>query len=292
MHPSSFSRCELSAAEIQRLIAEDAPYGDLTTQSMPIGESAGTLSFAARADMTLAASEEAAAMLQACGAHVHELLASGSTLPAGQIFLRASGPAGALLLGWKSAQTLVEACSGIATATARLVEALRAEGYDIPVACTRKSFPGTRRMAAKAVRAGGGIMHRLGLSESLLVFPEHRAFVPDDGLQAVIAAIRCAQPEKKLVVEVGSAEEALRLARAGADVLQLERMAPDALRALRQSLAEAGLDVRVAPAGGVTLANALDYARAGADFLVTSSPYFAPPADVKVVIGPPSGPHS
>jgi molybdenum transport protein len=88
------------------------------------------------------------------------------------------------------------------------------------------------------------------------------------------------------VVEVGSIDEALVLARAGADVLQLERFAPDDLRTLRAALRSEGLDARLAPAGGVNASNAVAYAAAGADFLVTSSPYFATPADVAVRIGP------
>lgn len=72
------------------------------------------------------------------------------------------------------------------------------------------------------------------------------------------------------------------MARAGADVLQLERFAPAAVATPRADLQAAGLHPRLAPAGGATLANAVDYARSGADLLVTSSPYFALPADVKV----------
>jgi len=186
------------------------------------------------------------------------------------------------LLAWKLAQNLVEWCSGIASATRRIVDALAAAGHPIPVACTRKGFPGTRALAAKAVRAGGGVMHRLGLSESLLVFPEHRAFLAQDALPARLAALRAAQREKKLVVEVTSQDEALRMAALGAEVLQLERFTPDRLAALRQRLREAGWRPLLAPAGGVNIGNAVAFAAAGADFLVTSSPYLAAPADVKV----------
>jgi molybdenum transport protein len=98
--------------------------------------------------------------------------------------------------------------------------------------------------------------------------------------------LRRNQPEKKLVVETGDADEAMSLARQGVEVLQLERFAPAALAQLRARLDAEGLQPLLAPAGGVTAANALDYARAGADLLVSSAPYFAPPADVKVAIGP------
>ena len=76
------------------------------------------------------------------------------------------------------------------------------------------------------------------------------------------------------------------MARAGADMLQLERFDPPGLQKLRAMLAAAGLHPLLAPAGGVTVVNAVDYARAGADLLVSSAPYFAPPADIRVRIRP------
>jgi molybdenum transport protein len=281
---ATFERCELSDAQLQALLAEDAPWGDLTTRSLALGGEPGRARFSARAAMIVAGAEEAARLFDLCGSRARIARPSGSPVEAGAILLEAEGPADSLLLAWKVAQALVEACSGVATATGRIVAALRNAGHATPVACTRKNFPGTRALASKSVRAGGGVMHRLGLSESLLVFPEHRAFIAADALPAKLAAVKAAQPEKKLVVEVGSVDEALAIARAGADVLQLERFSPQALQALRVQLAQRGLRPLLAPAGGITADNAVAYAEAGADLLVTSAPYFAGPADVKVMI--------
>lgn len=279
--------CTTRAVDDARLAAwlhEDAPYGDLTTGSLLPPTAQAVMRFSARAAMRVAAIEEAARLVELAGGRATAAARSGDAVAAGAPLLQAEGPAAALLLAWKVAQTLVEHASGIAGATAAIVDTLRAAGFTIPVACTRKNMPGTRAIAAKAVRAGGGVMHRLGLSETLLVFPEHRALLAADALAGALQRLRQAQPEKRLVVEVGSPEEALAMARAGAEVLQLERFTPPMLAALRAALAAAGLQAALAPAGGVTLANALDHARAGADLLVTSAPYFAGPADVKVVI--------
>ncbi len=279
------SRCVLDDPALLALLREDAPYGDLTTRSLLPPSRRGTLRFVARGPMRVAATEEAARLLVLAGGTQAEVVAaSGTQVDAGATLLRAEGTADSLLLAWKVAQTLVEAASGIATATARIVAVLRDAGLSLPLACTRKNFPGTRALAAKAVHAGGGVMHRLGLSETVLVFPEHRAFLAPDEWPVAFARLRAALPEKKLVVEVGSEDEAAATARLGVDVLQLERFTPDALRTLRERLAAEGLAPLLAPAGGVTAANALDYARAGADLLVSSAPYFAAPADVKVVI--------
>ena len=228
---------------------EDAPHGDLTTASLPLGEACGTMQFTAREALCVAGSEEAARLVELAGGQVSQAVASGTFVAAGAMLLQAEGPAAALLLAWKVAQTLMEAASGMATATQGMVSTLRTHGFETPVACTRKTFPGTRWLAAKAVRAGGGVMHRLGLSETLLVFPEHLVFIPPDAQPAALAALKRSQPEKRLVVEVGSMPEALAMARAGADVLQLERWTPDALRSLRTLLAAEGLAPRLAPAG-------------------------------------------
>ena len=274
-------RRPLDDAALRALLLEDAPHGDLTSESLPLaGE--GALSFAARGDMVLSGVEEAARLFELAGAGTQVLRASGERAGAGELLLEAQGRPDALLLAWKTAQTLVESMSGIATAVRRILDALHEAGSTVPLACTRKNFPGTRAFTARAVKDGGGVMHRLGLSESLLVFPEHLLFLDPAGRHAALAGLRRRQPEKRLVVEVGSAEEALAAAEAGADVLQLERFTPEALAALRATLGARGLQVKLAPAGGVNAANAVAYAHAGADLLVSSAPYWAPPADVKV----------
>lgn len=275
--------------ELRRWLREDAPHGDLTTRALGLGERPARMVFAARGPMRVALSEEAARLVALCGGHAVVRVPSGQDAAAGAPLVEADGPAGALLLAWKVAQTAMEAASGIAGEAARIVGLLRAAGLRQPLACTRKNLPGGRALAARAVMAGGAVMHRLGLSETLLVFPEHRAFIARADWAARLAAVRATLPEKMLVVEVGSDDDALAAARAGADVLQLERFTPDALAAVKARLEAAGLRCRLAPAGGVTAANAVAYARAGADLLVSSAPYFAPPADVKVTITPADG---
>lgn len=271
---------------LRALLIEDAPHGDLTTRALGLSTAPAQIRFKARGPMVVAGIEAAARLLHLCGVEVRLICASGAAVAAGETLLHGHGPANAVLLGWKTAQTLVEACSGIATATAAIVQRLRAAGFETPLACTRKSFPGTRWLAAEAVLAGGGVMHRLGLSESLLVFPEHRAFLATGEPPGRLVALRAGQPEKRLVVEVCDLDEAVAMARLGADVLQLERFSPEMVTELKTWLRAAQLSALLAPAGGVNVGNALDYARAGADLLVSSAPFFAPPADVKVHIGP------
>ncbi|PWC31949.1 ModD protein [Azospirillum sp. TSO22-1] len=273
----------LSDARLDELLLQDAPHGDLTTEALGIGGLRGRIAFAARADMVVCCSEEAARMLERCGATVGAVTASGTALAAGEVFLTAEGPAAALHHAWKVAQTLVEYASGIATRTRRIVAAARAVAPGIAVACTRKNFPGTKDVAVRAVRAGGARMHRLGLSETLLVFPEHRAFLdPADG--DWLRALKAREPERKVVVEVADAHDALDLLRAGADVLQLEKLAPDAVAAVVALTRDRVPPPVVAAAGGIDEGNAAAYAATGCAVLVTSAPFFARPSDVKVTL--------
>jgi molybdenum transport protein len=270
----------LSDAQLQALLQDDVPYGDLTTHSLGIGTAQAHLSFHARQPMTVCGIEEAHRLFELVGAKVTQVLPSGAAVPAGELLLQAHGTAANLHQSWKVAQTLVEWASGISTATASIVAA--ASG--VAVACTRKNVPGTKALSAKAVRAGGGVVHRLGLSETILVFAEHRLFLMASPAQT-LQRLRCTQPEKKLAVEVADLAEAMVWAQAGADVLQLEKFTPDALAACRLALSNSALATYplLAAAGGIHAHNAATYVGAGADLLVTSAPYWAPPKDVQVI---------
>lgn len=268
----------LDDALLDRLQAQDTPHGDLTTDALGIADRPGRISLAARGAMTLACSEEAARLFERAGARLGPVTPGGTALAAGTVFLTAEGPAGALHRAWKVAQTLVEYASGIASAARGIVDA----AGGVPVACTRKNFPGTKEVALRAVRAGGARMHRLGLSETLLVFAEHRAFLRPG--EDACAILRRMEPERRIVVEVADVAEALAAADAGADAVQLEKFAPEAVAEVVAALA--GRPTLVLAAGGITARNAAAYAATGCALLVTSAPYFAPPADVQVVLQP------
>ena len=269
----------LNDTDLYQLLEDDILGGDLTTDTLGIGGQGARLEFRARHAMTVCASEEALRLFALAGVQAQLHLASGISASAGALILEAQGTAASLHLVWKTAQNLVEWASGIASATAAIVAA--ADG--VAVACTRKNVPGTKAISIKAVKAGGGIMHRLGLSETLLVFAEHRLFLSDTPAQT-IAQLRRAQPEKKIIVEVADPAEALHWALAGADVLQLEKFTPEAVAACRQAIDARPAASRplLAAAGGVRASNAAAYVAAGADLLVTSAPYTAPPRDVQV----------
>ena len=270
-------RCALSDEALSRLLAEDVPFGDLTTESLGLQRRPGRLEFHARGVMTVCGVEEAVRLFELAGADARAIVLSGAVAEDGALLLTAEGSADALHRAWKTAQTLMEWASGIASGATALVRA----AAPVPVACTRKNAPGTKALSIKAIQAGGAIMHRLGLSETLLIFAEHRRFL-DEPPSATIARLRTRQPEKKIVVEVTSEDEALTWARSGSDVLQLEKFTPAALSACRTRLEAEGLFPVLVAAGGVRVDNAADYVAAGAAMIATSAPYSAAPRDVQV----------
>lgn len=274
----------LPDAVLDAYLAEDVPLLDLTTHVLGIGAAPGSMSFRARDGMVLACAEEAARLVTCAGGRVVLHKASGDVLEPEEAILTAAGPAAALLRSWKVAQNLIEVASGIATATRSIVSAARAVAPEISVACTRKNAPGTKPMALKAILSGGALPHRLGLSETILIFAEHRTFLPSRTAGEMIAAARRGAAEKKIVVEVGSIEEAVAFAEAGADVVQVEKFAPELVSAVRKEIGRLVPRPLIAAAGGVDAGNAAAYAAAGADILVTSAPYWARPRDVAVRI--------
>jgi molybdenum transport protein len=270
--------------DLRRWLAEDVPYGDLTTHALGFGNRRGRIRFEARQAMIAACSEEAGRIMTLAGASVIESVQSGTGLQAGGLLLAAEGPATALHTGWKVSQTLLETAGGIAAAAQAIVEAAQAVKPDIVVACTRKSLPGTRALSIKAVLSGGAVPHRLGLSETILVFAQHRVFTGDASLAEIIDRLRRRAPEKKIVVEADTLAEALAVADAGADVVQLDKASATDVATLRRHCESRTPRPLVAAAGGINAANAAEYARAGADVLVTSGPYTAKPLDVKVTM--------
>jgi molybdenum transport protein len=274
-----------SRTELEQLVADDTPYGDLTTYALGISHIAGRMEFLARGSMVVAEAESAAGILEIAGCHVKLATASGAALAPAARILYAEGPAGALHRGWKVAQTLIEIWSGVATAARAIVDAATAVSPGVVVACTRKNVPGTKSFAIRAVRAGGAVMHRLGLSETILVFPEHRAFLAEP-LAETVKRLRHRAPEKKLVIEVKSIDDAVAAADAGFDVIQAEKFNPEQIAALcerlRAHIKSGAARPLIAAAGGVNAANAAAYAQAGADVIVTSAPYLARPCDVQV----------
>jgi len=273
--------------ELLRILRDDCPYSDPTTEGLGIAERPARASLTARHDMTVCAVEDAARMFELSGASARIAVRSGREAAAGTLLLEAEGPAASLHRSYKMAQTLMEVLSGIATATRAIVTAARAANPRCHVACTRKHMPGIKPWALRAIEAGGAAPHRLGLSDYVLVFEEHRTLLDSSvPLAEHFARLKAHAPERRLAVEATDIAEAVAFAHAGAEIVQVDKMSPEQVAATAAALGEVTPRPLLAAAGGVNAGNAAAYAAAGADILVTSAPYQAPPRDVKVRIVP------
>lgn len=266
---------------IDELIVSDIPSGiDLTSHVLGIGGQPGRIEYYTRDAAVLCGTEEAQRIYRRLGCEVPGALPSGSQLEAGDVFMTAEGPAEALHIGWKICLNIFEYYSALATKARAMVDAVHAVNPRCEVLTTRKLMPGTKLLDVKALTVGGALPHRLGLSETLLVFDQHLAFYGGmDKLIEDLPQLKARCCEKKLFVEAG-AEDALRLARAGVDGVQLDKVAPAELAALVAQLRKVNPQVTLIAAGGVNLANAAEYAATGVDGLATTCLHFAKPLDM------------
>lgn len=284
---SRFPEMHIDDATLDRWIKEDVPYLDLTTHVLGIGDQLGRLIFRARGEIVVCGTEEAGRLLVRLGATLEPSIPSGRPVSPGDTLLSVTGSAAALHLGWKAALNLVEYASGIATRTAALVAAARAVTPHLEIVSTRKGFPGTRELATKAVLAGGGSPHRLGLSETLLVFDQHRTFFSDyAAFLAQIPRWKSRAPEKRFLVEASGLVEALAAARAGADGIQFDKVPPAELKTFVTALRAERPALVLIAAGGITIDNVAAYAATGVDALATSTVFHGAPADVAATMSP------
>ncbi|MZP29812.1 ModD protein [Heliobacterium undosum] len=272
---------------IERLLKEDVPYIDLTSMVLGIDGQQGIMRFTSREKAVIAGTEAAQRLMTKLGIEVSAQAASGTEVTPGEVFLEARGPASRLHMAWKVCQNILEYSSGIATRTRRLVEKAKAINLRIQIVTTRKIFPGTKELAIQAVIAGGGFPHRLGLSETVLIFAQHLNFIGGlEGLLAQMEALRARASEKKIIVEVADLEQALRLCHAGVDGLQFDKVPPAELAAMATAIRSVNPKVTMIGTGGINEQNVEDYAKAGVDVISTTWVYFGKPVDIGVRITP------
>ena len=276
----------LNDNELQNLLNEDVPFGDLTTSSFGIDRQRARMSFASREKaLMLSCTEEAVKLCKMHNLDIIQTVASGTFVEKETIFLELQGEAGTIHRLWKTIQNLLDYASGVATYTHQLVTIAQSVNPEIVIATTRKTIPFTKKIAIKSVESGGGIAHRLGVSESILVFGYHRVFFSTDELFAqAFVKVKRSNPEKKIVVEVENLEEALQFASLGADILQLEKFPIKELSKSVLILRAKYPHILLMATGGIMLSNIKEYASTGVEVIVTTSPYNAKPANIKVRI--------
>ena len=270
--------------EIEAWINEDAPLIDLTSHLLEIHEQQAILTVRTRHATRLTLMEEAARIFEILGAQVCLQLPSGKDVESQKIILQIKGRADALHRGWKVAMNLLEYFCGIATQTAQMVAEVQAVS-DIPLLVTRKHLPGMKKPMIKAILSAGAHPHRLGLSETILVFENHLNIIGGrDAIAEQIPLIKTAACEKKISIECDTLEQAIQAAQAGADLIQFDKIELNQLAQWVKQLKAQYPLLTIIIAGGITPQNIQDYAKTGVDGIVLSSVYHAKPADLGVTI--------
>ena len=263
-------------AALERLLPfaleEDIDSGDLTSQSLVPESAQGRAALVAREEGIVAGLAAAAAVYRALDPAVQfkSEVADGQAITPGERLALISGPARSLLTGERLALNFVGRLSGIATATGRYVAAAR--GTRAGIYDTRKTTPGWRVLEKYAVRAGGGINHRQGLFDAVLIKDNHLAFgsAADPNTrftpaQAVQQARRQVPSGTVVQVEVDDLVQLEQVLAVAPDIVLLDNMNPDQLRRaveLRDQLAPA---VELEASGGITLERIPDIAATGVE---------------------------
>lgn len=272
---------------IDKIIKEDVPYLDLTTELLEIGAKTGTIQYTSREQAVLCGTEEVSRIFQKLGIEPVRGMPSGSALQPSETFLVGKGRVADLHMAWRLTMNILEYSSGIATRTRKLLDKARSVNPNIMLFSTRKLFPGTKELSIKAILAGGAMPHRLGLSETILIFEQHLRFMGGiDGLLKNYTALKQKACDKAIIVEVATLEDAKKLCKAGVDGIQLDKVPPETLKSMVAEIRRVSDRVKLIATGGITDQNADVYAETGVDALSTSSMYFGKPTDIGVVIQP------
>ena len=252
---------------VQLALAEDIGGGDVTTLATVPETARAKAVMKAREPLVLAGLEFATtAFRELCPTmHVTETARDGDSVEAGRDLLRLEGPARTILSAERVALNFVQHLSGVATLTARFVEAVK--GTRARILDTRKTTPGWRRFEKYAVTCGGGHNHRLGLHDMVLIKDNHLAALRDEPPNAIAAAIQRARracPALKVEVEADTLAQVGEALAAGADIILLDNMN---LLQLSEAVRQIDGRAQTEASGGVNLATVRTIAEAGVDFI-------------------------
>ena len=267
----------LHTEEIRRAVRlaleEDVGTGDVTSAATIPEDARATAVMVARQPLVLAGVAFAEAAFDASKTTCH--IKDGERAPKGAKLLAVEGKARSILTAERVALNFVQRLSGIATLTRQFVDAVRGTGAKI--LDTRKTTPGWRRFEKYAVHCGGGQNHRFGLFDMVLIKDNHLAAVGGDITVAVQAA-RKKSPALKIEVEADTLEQAGAAAEAGADIILLDNMTLEQLRAAVKLIASR---CKTEASGGVTLATVRHIAETGVDYIsVGALTHSAPAVDI------------
>ncbi len=266
---------------VARALAEDVGTGDVTTAATVDANARGRATIVQKAPGVIFGLELAEEVFRALepAVAVEPRVGEGEWRDGGEVIV-VEGSARALLTGERTALNFLGHLSGIATATARAVAEVRGTG--VKILDTRKTTPGLRDLEKAAVRAGGGVNHRAGLYDAILIKENHAALA--GGLGEAVRRARATAPELSLEVECRTFAEIDEALEAGAQLLLLDNFDPPGLaRAVERIAGRAATEA----SGGVTLATLGAVASTGVDFISLGAlTHSAPSLDLSLLLEP------
>ncbi|MGD0815117.1 MAG: carboxylating nicotinate-nucleotide diphosphorylase [Verrucomicrobiota bacterium] len=266
---------------IQAALAEDVGSGDVTTLATVPADALASAVMVAREPLVVCGLPLAEAVFKEVSARLvlTPTTKDGEHAGKGQELLAVQGPARAILAAERVSLNFVQRLSGVATLTARFVAAVAGTGAQI--LDTRKTTPGWRLLEKYAVQCGGGVNHRFGLFDRILIKDNHLAALRGEAPNAIEAAVRRARaqfPKLTVEVEADTVEQAGQACQAGADVVLLDNMSNENLRAAVRLIAGRA---KTEASGGVNLAGVRAIAETGVDFIsVGALTHSAPAVDI------------
>lgn len=268
---------------VRRFLDEDIGRRDVTSEAVVPADARGRARIVAGSAGVVAGLEVARACFEELDRSVGwtSSYEDGDRLRPGDAVAGISAALRTILAGERTALNLLSRLSGVATATAELVEIVK--GYPVRISDTRKTTPGLRPLEKYAVRVGGGANHRLGLDDGILIKDNHISAV--SGIAEAVRRAREAAPHTMRVeVEVSSPLELDEALSAGADAVLLDNME---VEEVRDAVTRAGGKVFLEVSGNVTRENVAAYAATGVDLISTGAiTHSAPHIDFSLEVGP------
>ena len=252
---------------VRAALAEDVGSGDVTTLATVPENSTCRAVMRARESLVVAGIAFAETAFRELSSEIKTSIsiADGAKAGSGDVLLTVTGWTRAILSAERVALNYVQRLSGVATAAAQYVEAIR--GTQAHILDTRKTTPGWRAFEKYAVACGGARNHRIGLFDMVLIKDNHLAALRDVKPNAVAAAVQRARakfPQLKVEVEADTLEQVAQAAESGADFILLDNMTPEQLRASVQLVAGRA---QTEASGGVNLKTVRAIAESGVDFI-------------------------
>ncbi len=278
---------ELVTRLVREALAEDRAADDATTLALVTPDQRGRGAIIAKAPGVIAGLAFAQSAFRQSDADIiwRPALADGESVTPGDTVAVVEGSLDGLLRAERTALNFLTHLSGIATAAAAVVELLEGDGCRLRD--TRKTIPGLRLAEKYAAQTGGAETFRTDLADAVLIKDNHLAAVRGRGL-GIPDAIRLARendPAKRIEVEVTSIEEAREAIETGAGELLLDNMTPAEIRPIVQLAADHDPRPLLEASGGITAANAQEFAAAGVDFIsIGAITHSAPALDLSLDI--------